>query len=110
MKKSINVNKIIRRSVFDTSKYENSWCRYSFIKTSVAITYLAQILSSNYLFNSSSNYDEDKLHSNWPIMLQCRYKNYEYYFTVKEDIEKISPTVLIELLSSGSWASYATPY
>jgi hypothetical protein len=43
-------------------------------------------------------------------MLQCRYKNYEYYFTVKEDIEKISPTVLIELLSSGSWASYATPY
>ena len=82
----------------------------SFIKTSVAITYLAQILSSDYLFNSSSNYDEDKLHSNLPIMLQCRYKNYEYYFTVKEDIEKISPTVLIELLSSGSWASYATPY
>ena len=110
MKKSINVNKIIRRSVFDTSKYENSWCRYSSIKTSVAITYLSEILSSDYIFNSSSNYDEDILHSKWPIMLQCCYKNYEYYFTVKEDIEKISPTVLIELLSSGSWASYNIPY
>ena len=64
MKKSINVNKIIRRSVFNTSKYENSWCRYSSIKTSVAITYLSEILSSDYIFNSSSNYDEDKLHSN----------------------------------------------